>query len=169
MSDLIAITFDGPEQAGNALRALRQVERRGLVHRTETVVIRKDAERPIRTKDALNPAVELGVSVVGTLGIVLAIAFRVAGVVTRPAGWSSAFSRMHRDIDPEFLDLLRNDLRPGTSALLLMMNNVKPRAIPEIYKAIRPFRGTVYWTTLSYEAQRFLRDAVDGPRDVSTR
>jgi uncharacterized membrane protein len=169
VSDLIAITFDGPEQAGKALRALKQVERRSLLHRSDTVVIRMDAERPIHTKDALDPAVELGVSVVGTFSMLLAIAFRVAGVVARPAGRSWAFSRMHRDIDQEFLDLLRNDLRPGTSALLLMVNNVKPHAIPEIYAAIRPFRGTVYWTALSYEAQRFLRDAVEGPCDVSTR
>jgi uncharacterized membrane protein len=167
VSDLIAITFNGSEQAGKALRALRQVERRGLVRRTDTAVIRKDAKRPIHPKNALDPAVELGVSVVGTLGMLVAIAFPVAGVVAGPAEWSWAFSRMRRDIDHELLDRLRNDLRPGTSALLLLVADVKPHAIPEISEAMRPFRGTVYSTTLSREVERFLRDVVDGPRDVS--
>jgi uncharacterized membrane protein len=168
VSDLIAITFVGPEQAGKALRTLRQVERRGFMHVTDTAVIRKDADRPVHMKNELDPAVELGVSVVGTLGLLVAIALRVAGVTSRVAGGAWAGSQLHLGIDQEFLELLRNDLRPGTAALLVMVANMKPHAIPEIHEAMRPFHGAVYETTVSPHVQRMLCDVVEESRDPST-
>jgi hypothetical protein len=66
------------------------------------------------------------------------------------------------------VDLVRNDSRPGASALLVMAENVRPHAIPEIHEAMRPFHGAVSETTLSPEALRILRDVVEGPRGVPT-
>ena len=66
------------------------------------------------------------------------------------------------------LERLRDDVRPGTSALLLMVSNVKPHAIPTIREAMQPFRGTVYETTLSPEAQRTLHEVVEGWQNMPT-
>jgi uncharacterized membrane protein len=168
MSQLIAITFDGLDQAGEALKALRQFERRDLVHLTDTAVISKDADGDVHTKNEYDSGVELGVGVVGTLGLLVAIAFPVAGVAVGLGGGAWAGSKMHLGVDKAFLESLRDDLRPGTSALLLMVDKVKPDAIPEIRQAMQPFHGTVYETTLSPEAQRNLREVVEGWRDAPT-
>ena len=80
MSNLIAITFDGPQQASEALRAIRQIERRGRVHLTDTAVVTKDADGHVHTKNELDSGVEVGIGVVGTLGLLVGIAFPVAGV-----------------------------------------------------------------------------------------
>jgi uncharacterized membrane protein len=96
VSDLIAITFDGPEQAGKALRALRQVERRGLVHLTDMAVIRRVADRRVHTENELDSGVARGVSVVGTLGLPVGIALPIAGGAAGLAGGAWARSKMHR-------------------------------------------------------------------------
>jgi uncharacterized membrane protein len=168
VSNLIAITFDGQQQAGEALRALRQIERRGQLHLTDTAVVSKDADGRVHTKNELDSGVELGIGVVGTLGLLISVAFPVAGIAGGLAGGAWAGSKIHAGIDREFLARLRNDLRPGTSALLLMVAEVKPRAIPEIREAMRPLHGAVYDTTLSPEAQQVLHDVVEGSRDAPT-
>ena len=162
MSDLVAITFDGWEQAGEALQALRLVERRGLIHLTDTAVIQKDADGHVQTKGEVDSGVELGIGVTGTLGLLVAIAFPIAGLAAGVAGGAWAGSKMHLGVDKKFLERLRDDVRPGTSALLLMVSNVKPHAIPAIREAMRPYCGTVYETPLSPEAQRTLHEVVEG-------
>jgi uncharacterized membrane protein len=162
VSHLIAITFDGPDQAGEALEAVREVERRGHVHLTDTAVIKKDADGDVHTKNEIDSGVELGVGVIGTLGLMVAIAFPIAGVAVGLGGGAWAGSKIHAGVDKEFVESLRADLRPGTSALLLMVDKVKPDAIPELRDSMRPLHGTVYETNLSPEAERNLRDIVEG-------
>lgn len=168
MSYLIVITFDGPGQAGEALRALRQIEHRNLLHLTDTAVVEKDADGRVHTKNELDSGVELGIGVVGTLGLLVGIAFPVAGVAAGLAGGAWAGSKMHAGIDKAFLESLRNDLRPGTSALLLMVAEVKSRGIPEIREAMQPFHGKVYETSLPPEVQQALHDVVEGQGDTPT-
>src|SRR4051794_26569712 len=162
VSHLIAITFGGPDQAGDALRSIRQFERRGLVHLTDTAVLSRDADGKIHTKNELDSGVEVGVGVVGTLGLMVAIAFPIAGVTAGLVGGAWAGSKIHAGVDKELMESLRDDLRPGTSALLLMVDKVKPEAIPEIRDAMQPLHGTVYETTLTDEAERTLREVVEG-------
>jgi len=168
VSHLIAITFDGPDQAGEALEAVRQSERRGHIHLTDTAVISKDADGRVHTKNDVDTGVELGVGVVGTLGLLVAIAFPIAGVAAGVAGGAWAGSKMHLGVDKQFMESLRDDLRPGTSALLLMVDKVKPDAIPELRDAMQPLHGTVYETPLSPEAQRTLHEIVEGAPDAPT-
>jgi uncharacterized membrane protein len=168
VSHLIAITFDGLRQAEQALRSLRQFERRGLVHFTDTAIVRKDDNGRVHTKNELDSGVELGIGVVGTLGLLVAIAFPVAGVVGGLAGGAWAGSKLHAGIDKEFLACLRNDLRPGTSALLLMVDKVQPSAIPEIRAEMQSLHGSVYDTALPPDAEQTAHDVVEGPRDAPT-
>jgi uncharacterized membrane protein len=143
VSKLIAITFDGPQQASEALRAIREIERRGRVHLTDTAVVTKDADGRVHTKNELDSGVELGIGVVGTLGLLVGIAFPVAGVAAGLVGGAWAGSKIHAGIDKKFVESLRTDLRPETSALLLAVAD-QPPAIPEIHEAMLPFNGTVY-------------------------
>lgn len=168
MSHIIAITFDGSEHAVEALRALRRIERQGLVRVTDTAVIRMGLDRPARLHDEPDGEDEPGVSVLGTLGPSVAIARRVAGVVSGPAGGAWAVTRLHDSVDWRFLALLGDDVRHGTSVLLVTVADMKPRAVPEIHEAMRPIHCTVYETTLSPEPWPRLRYVAAGPCDCST-
>lgn len=168
VSHLIAISFDGPDLAGQALQALRQIERRGLLHLTDTAVLQKDAEGHVHTKNEVDSGVELGIGVVGTLGLLIGIAFPIAGVTAGLLGGAWAGSKMHLGVDNDFMERLRDELRPETSALLLMVDRVKPDAIPEVREAMQPLHGTVYETTLSAEAERTLHEVVEGWQEQPT-
>jgi uncharacterized membrane protein len=168
VSQLIAITFDGPEQAGEALQALRQIERRNRIHLTDTAVVQRDADGHVHTKNELDSGVETGLAVVGTLGLLISVVFPVAGITAGLAGGTWAGSKMHLGVDKELMERLQHELRPGTSALLLMVDRVKPDAVPEIRAAMQPLHGSVYETTLSPEAQRTLHEVVEGWRDAPT-
>ena len=162
VSDLIAITFEGWEQAGEALQELRLIERRGLIHLTDTAVVQKDVDGHVHTKNEMDSGVELGIGVTGTLGLLVGIAFPIAGIVAGVAGGAWAGSKMQLGVDKQFVKQLQDDLQPGTSALLLMVSNVKPHALPAIHDAMQQYRGTVYETKLPPEAQRRLHEAVEG-------
>jgi uncharacterized membrane protein len=108
------------------------------------------------------------VGVVGTLGLLVAIAFPVAGVAVGLGGGAWAGSKLHAGVDKEFMESLRGELRPGTSALLLMVDKVKPDAVPELRDAMQPLHGTVYETPLSPEQLRTLREIVEGAPGAPT-
>jgi uncharacterized membrane protein len=166
VANLIAITFAGPDQAGEALHTLRQFEHRGTLHLTDTAVITKDPDGKVHTKNELDSGVELGIGVVGTLGLLIASVLPVAGLAVGLAGGALAGSQIHAGIDRQFMERLRDELKPGTSALLLMVADVKPHAIPEIREAMRSLDGTLYETALSPEAERSLREVTRDQRDA---
>ena len=168
VSNLIAITFDDPRQASEALEALRKIEHRGLLHLTDTAVLRKDADGRVHTNKELDSGVELGIGVAGTLGLLVAIAFPVAGVAAGLAGGAWAGSKMHLGVDKNFMESLQNALRPATSALLLMVDKVKPEAVPDVRQAMQPLHGTVYETTLPPDAEQRLREIVEGQPDTTS-
>ena len=62
-------------------------------------------------------------------------------------------------IDKEFQDQVRGMLKPGTSALFLMVEKVTPDKAVE---AMSKYGGTVLKTSLSKEGEKELQDALHG-------
>jgi uncharacterized membrane protein len=62
-------------------------------------------------------------------------------------------------IDAQFQDQVRGMLKPGTSALFLMVEKVTPDKAVE---AMSKFGGTVLKTSLSKEGEKELQDALHG-------
>jgi uncharacterized membrane protein len=62
-------------------------------------------------------------------------------------------------IDKQFQDQVRDMLKPGTSALFLMLEKVTPDKAVE---AMRKYGGTVLKTSLSNEDEKELQDALHG-------
>jgi uncharacterized membrane protein len=62
-------------------------------------------------------------------------------------------------IDKQFQDQVRGMLRPGTSALFLMLEKVTPDKAVE---AMSKYGGTVLKTSLSKETEKELQDALHG-------
>ena len=68
-------------------------------------------------------------------------------------------------IDSQFQDQVRGMLKPGTSALFLMVEKVTPDKAVE---AMSKYGGTVLKTSLSKEGEKELQDALHGQSSVIT-
>jgi uncharacterized membrane protein len=157
MSELVVITFDGEEQAGQALQRLRQVEKAGQLKLNDTAVVVKDKSGEVRTKNEVSSATETGAVVGGIIGGMLTFFFPPAGAALGAAGGAAVGALMDRGVDGAFVREVRASLRPGTSELFLLAPAVDVRAVAA---ALEPFRGTVRQTTLDTDAEEALRRAL---------
>jgi uncharacterized membrane protein len=64
---------------------------------------------------------------------------------------------METGVDKKFVEDVSNSLQPGSSALFVTSSGGDPAAV---VAALRPFKGTVYHTNLSSEAEQSLRSAL---------
>ncbi len=62
-------------------------------------------------------------------------------------------------VDKQFQDQVRDMVKPGTSALFLMLEKVTPDKAVE---AMSKYGGTVLKTSLSKEGEKALQDALHG-------
>ncbi len=76
------------------------------------------------------------------------------------AGFGALMGKITKSgIDKAFQDQVRDLLKPGTSALFLMVEKVTP---DKAIEAMSKFGGTVLKTSLSKEGEKDLQDALHG-------
>ena len=76
------------------------------------------------------------------------------------AGLGALMGKMAKtSIDKQFQDQVRDMLKPGTSALFLMLEKVTPDKAVE---AMSKYGGTVLKTSLSKDDEKELQDALHG-------
>jgi uncharacterized membrane protein len=72
---------------------------------------------------------------------------------------------MKSGIDREFQEQVRGMIKPGTSALFLMVEKVTPDKAVE---AMSKYGGTVLKTSLSKQGEQELQDALHGTSEASS-
>jgi uncharacterized membrane protein len=157
MATLVAITFEDQESAGNVLRRIRQLEREGKIRLADTAVLVRERDGRIHTENELDSGVETGAVVGGILGMALSFMFPVAGLVVGVAGGALVGRMLEQGVDQGLVREVRDHLQPGTSALFLMVQDSDAGAV---VAAVRPERGQVYQSALSYETEQALRQAL---------
>jgi uncharacterized membrane protein len=157
MATLVAITFEDQESASDVLRRVRQIEREGQIRLADTAVVVNDREGKIHTKNELDSGVETGATVGGMLGLALSFLFPIAGLAVGIAGGALVGRMFEQGVDKELVKEVREQLTPGTSALFLMVQSGSPDAA---IAAVRPHKGKVYQSALSYETEQSLRRAL---------
>lgn len=157
MSQLIVITFDNPDDAGKALKSLRQVEKSGHLKLIDTAVIVKDAEGKTHVKNEVSSGTETGAVIGGILGPFLFFAFPVAGIAIGAGAGALIGKVFDTGVDQKFVKDVQAALQPNHSALFLVGESADPNAA---LAALRPYKGEVYQTTLSTELEEQLRDAL---------
>jgi uncharacterized membrane protein len=90
----------------------------------------------------------------GMLGLVLGVMFPIAGLAMGAAGGALVGKALRSGVDGQFVKDLGEALRPGTSALLLMIRRASPVVAVQ---AVKRFKGDVYQTTLPPELEEELR------------
>jgi uncharacterized membrane protein len=158
MSDLVVITFDNPNDAREARRALGNLEREGLLKVIDAAVIHMDAEGKAHVDNELESTTKTGALVGGLLGALLSFVFPLAGIVIGAVGGALVGKAVEPGIDKGFEREVTAALKPGNSALFIMF---EARDSTAALAALRPFKGNLYHTTVSSETEESLRRALE--------
>ena len=166
MADLIAIGYDDETTAA---RAEQEVER--LV---DDLIIQPDAVAVIVRDTAGKYHVTTNHHPVGggaTYGMFWGLLFGVLFFIpvlgmAVGAGLGALFGKIEKTgIDKQFQEQVRDLVKPGTSALFLVVEKVTP---DKAVAALEQFGGTVLKSSLSKEAEAELQDALHGKEQATT-
>jgi len=156
MSDLIAITFDGPDDAAAAMHSVRSLEHDAGLGLEDTAIVTRDAGGKLHVKNEMSSGTETGAAVGAMLGALLFVVFPLAivggAVIGGLIGRAAATG-----IDGDFVKQVEADLPAGGSALFLLTKGGDPGLL---IAAMRQYKGRVVQTSLDSEEEQALRDSL---------
>ena len=145
------------DDAVKARSALKSLEKQGVLTLDDAAVISKDADGKIQTHGEVSKDTTTGAVVGGLLGLLLVFMFPIAGIAIGAAGGALVGHAFDRHVDKKFVQDVQAALKPGTSALFVLIRSGNAAAA---MGALRPFKGTLIQTTLNEELEEELRDAL---------
>ena len=155
MSHLIVITFDNAEEAGKVREALSKVEKGGYLSLDDSAVVVKDEAGKVHVKNEMDRGVAVGALGGGALGLIIGgLIFHIGGLILGALGGALIGSSMDLGVDKKFVKEVSEALQPGNSALFLLVRQANP---DYAIRALEPYKGTVYQTSLPPEAEENLR------------
>jgi uncharacterized membrane protein len=155
MSNLIVVTFDNEEEAGKVRETVRQLQRRDLISLDDSAVVVKDANGKVRVENELDRGVKIGAVGGGLIGLLLgSIFFPISGLIMGALGGALVGRMTDLGVDGKFVKDVQEAMGPGTSAIFLIVRQAEPNAA---LTALKPYKGTVYHTSLSTDAEENLR------------
>jgi uncharacterized membrane protein len=158
MSHLAVITFDNPEDARAARQTLSELERQGQFKVIDAAVITKDPDNTLHVDNELESSTKVGALIGGLLGAVLFFMFPLGGLVLGAVGGALVGKSLEPGIDQGFVRDVTAALQPGSSALFVLF---QADDLGATLIALRPFKGTLYHTTLPTETEEALRHALE--------
>ncbi len=159
MSNLVVITFDSADEAGQVRDALRSAQKSGGLSLDDSAVVVKDADGKIHVKNEVDRGVKIGAIGGGFLGLLLAgIFFPFAGIIVGALGGAAVGALADLGISKKFVKQVGDELGPENSALFVIVrDNVNPDMVAA---ALRPYKGTLYQTSFGTQAEENLRDVL---------
>ena len=156
MSNLIVITFDDEHQAGEVFDSLRR--HRDRISLDDSAIIVKDENGKVHVRNQMDRGVVIGAVGGGFLGLLLAgIFFPFAGLILGALGGALVGASTDMGIQKKFVEEVSADLKPGTSALFIIVRDADPNIALGI---LRQYQGTVRHTSLDPDAEEQIRDAL---------
>jgi uncharacterized membrane protein len=157
MNQLVVIAFDHFDDARAALRSLRGLEAGGRIRFEDTALIERDPDGTAHVKNEASGTTETAAVVGAVIGGFVGFVFPVVGAVIGAAAGAAVGSALRTGVEPAFVDEVKETLRPGRSALFLV---IKDSDLDASLGALRQFRGDVIQSTLSSEAEEAFRSAL---------
>jgi uncharacterized membrane protein len=155
-NQLLVLTFDSPDAAKETLRSVRQVERDGRLSLKDTAVVTKAADGKVHVDNEFSSATEIGTVAGAILGPLLVFMFPIAGIAIGAASGAFIGRLLDQGVDDAFVKELKEELRPGQSALFLVGAGDQSALVA----AVRGHQGKVYQTTVSSELEEELTKAM---------
>jgi uncharacterized membrane protein len=158
MNELIVVAFDHFDDARKAMESLRSLEQEGRIRFEDTAIVERDPDGTAHVRNEVSGTTETAAVVGALIGGLVTFVFPPAGMAIGAAVGAVVGAALDRGVDPAFVDEVKQTLRPGRSALFLV---VRASDADATLAALRPFRGDVLQTTLDSEAEEALRQALD--------
>ena len=164
-SSLIVLAFDTMDEAEQVHEALVKGKKEGLVTIEDAAVVVKDAEGKVHVKNQVSRTTWAATGVGGALGLLIGtIFFPIGGLVLGLAGGAVVGRLMDLGVDGKFVKDVGEQIKPGTSALFVLVKGENPAAEVAI---LRPYKGRVLQTTLDSDAEQAIRDALEDDSPAS--
>jgi uncharacterized membrane protein len=157
MNQLIVVAFDHFDDARNALASLRSLEREGRISFEDTAIIERDPDGKAHVKNEVSGTTETATVVGAAIGAIASFAFPLIGAALGAAVGAAIGAALDRGVSADFIDDIKTTLRPGRSAMFLV---VRQSDLDSTIAALRPFRGDVIQTSLPTETEEALRAAI---------
>lgn len=166
MNTLIAVGFDQKGQAAEVLNKLLSLQQDYLIDLEDAVVAVRDDDGKVKIKQTvdLTAAGALHGGLWGSLiGLILGgpLGMLLAGGTTAAFG-AIAGSLNDYGIDDKFIERVGNELKPGTSALFILLRKVvEDKVFDELQK--QGIQGRIIKTSLSKDAEERLARILSAP------
>ena len=160
IADLIAIGYDDETTAAAAAEEVAKLTRDFIIEPDAVAVIVRDKDGKYKVTTSHHP-VGAGASYGMFWGLLFGVLFFVPvfGMAVG-AGLGALLGKVEKTgIDRAFQEQVREMVRPGTSALFVLVEKVTPDKAVE---GLSRFGGTVLKSSLSKPAERELQDALHG-------
>jgi uncharacterized membrane protein len=159
MSTLVAVIYEDEYRAAEVLATLKRLQSEYLLDLEEAAYVTKDREGKVKVHAGHHVTAE-GAIGGGLWGMLIGLLFFVpiAGLALGAGIGALAVHFSDYGIDRPFVEKLRAAMKPGTSAIfVLLRTDIPDKAVPEIAK----YGGTIFQTSLSSEAEAKLQAALN--------
>ena len=168
-TEILAIVLDKPSRAEEVLLALVHLQQEGQVKLHDAVIVAKDEEgrpRIVETIDVTPAKGALAGSWWGMLaGLLVGGPAFLVGAVGGAAAGAVYGKLVDRGLDDEWVKGMADWIDPGTSALLLLVEDIGPGVLTELER----FEGTgqVAYTTLPEGTRAEIEAALDSDDEAA--
>jgi uncharacterized membrane protein len=158
MNQLLVVAFDHFDDARTAMAALRRLERDGRISFEDTALVQRDPDGTAHVKNEVSGTTEKATAIGALIGAVVSFAFPLVGAAVGAAAGALVGRALDTGVNDRFVDEVKTTLRPGRSALFLV---VRSSNLDATIAALRPYRGDVLQTTLPTEVEEAIEQALD--------
>jgi uncharacterized membrane protein len=158
MSDLIAVAYPDEGTAAQARDTLMRLQKEHLIELEDAVVVVQGQDGKVRLDQAF-PTVETGVARGMIWGTLIGLLFFAPwlGMLAGAASGAIAGKLSDYGIEDRFMEELGRQLKPGTSALFILVRKVTP---DKVLDEVRKYGGTVLQSSLTKDAEERLQQAL---------
>ena len=160
MATLVAIGYPDESTATEALDTVRKLESELIIQADQVASISRDQQGQLHTYSGHGASGTAGGAAIGSFwGFLFGLLFFIpfAGLAIG-AGMGALFGHMgEHGLDKEFQHQVRDYLKPGTSALFMVIEQATP---DKAVAALSQYGGTVIRTSLSDEDTKKLQEGL---------
>ena len=155
MSNLIVLTFDDADEAGQVREAIHRGQKENQISLDDSAVVVCDENGKIHVKNEVDRGVKIGALGGGALGLLIGgLFFPVAGILMGVLGGMGVGALADLGVQKDFVKEVSAKLTPNTSALFLIVRDANPAAV---VAALKPYKGEGYHTSLDPEDEETVR------------